>query len=283
MLGSSAVFPDHGRVWRRARVHEYARPWLAGGILVAALTTAIATMAIAQPRKGAASKPKPATPMTESVADDGGPPTASTAMAADGGAPAGPTKPESSDGGKPSPLNPQPNELPGNVTGAPAAGQTTSAQTTGADYDKILGEISALRARVAAVQDGLFRSRIAIALRTETDHAKLGRLTVSLDDGVVFTAPTSFRAEDMTAVYEHAVSPGRHAISVEVDLLSDKDDAFRTSQRSRFVVDVPKDQRLVVELRVTDDSTMGADFPGDRSGQYDLRVRMKATARAVTR
>ena len=68
-----------------------------------------------------------------------------------------------------------------------------------------------------------------------------------------------------------------------MDRNDERDETFRTSQRSRFVVDVPKDFRLGVELRLTDESTMGADFPGDRAGRYELRVRMKAAARAATR
>ena len=57
-----------------------------------------------------------------------------------------------------------------------------------------------------------------------------------------------------------------------------KDESFRSSQRSRFIVDVPKDQLLKVEVKLFDDSTMGADFPGDKSGRYDVRVRLRAKA-----
>ena len=174
------------------------------------------------------------------------------------------------DGGiKPSPLNPTAVELPPQVP--PAA----------PDYDKLLGDVSALRARVAAVTDTLFRSRILISLEADGSHAKIGRLTVSLDDGVVYTAPPNTSFGDATRVYEHGVSPGRHAVIVEVDRRDDRDDTFRTSQRSRFLVDVPKDQQLEVQLRIDDDSNMGGDFPSDHSGRYDLRVRAKATAKPV--
>jgi hypothetical protein len=70
---------------------------------------------------------------------------------------------------------------------------------------------------------------------------------------------------------------------VEVDRKDDRDDTFSDSQRTRFILDVPRDQRLAVTLRVGDDSDMGKNFPGDHSGKYDLRVRMKAAASAVKR
>ena len=174
------------------------------------------------------------------------------------------------DGGiKPSPLNPTAAELP------------PQTPPTAPDYDKLLGDVSALRARVAAVTDTLFRSRIAISLEADGSHAKIARLSVSLDDGVVYNAPPNTSFDANTRIYEHGVAPGRHAVVVDVDRKDERDDTFRTSQRSRFLVDVPKDQQLEVRVEIDDDSNMGKDFPSDHSGRYDLRVRAKATAKPV--
>lgn len=181
------------------------------------------------------------------------------------------------DGGvRASPLNPTAEEMPG------AAGSAAPPVPT-VDYDKLLGDIAALRARVSDVGDALFVSRIVLSLQTDGDHAKIARLSVGLDDGVVYTAPVAFRAEDPQPIYEHAVAPGRHAVNVEVDRTDDRDDTFRDTQKSRFIVDVPKDSRLAVTLRVGDDSDIGGKFATDHHGKYDLRVRMKASATAVKR
>jgi hypothetical protein len=40
---------------------------------------------------------------------------------------------------------------------------------------------------------------------------------------------------------------------------------------------------LSVDLKLWDDSGMGADFPSDKSGQYDLRVRARAKAQPLPR
>lgn len=178
-------------------------------------------------------------------------------------------KPEIYDGGiKPSPLNPAANEFPDG--GAPAQSL---------DYDRLLADIASLRARVAAVSDTMFRSRLAVAIETSGDHGRVARLTVSLDDGVVYAAPPGFRADDRTMIYDHAVAPGRHAVTIDVDRKDDREESFRTSQRSRFTVDVPKDYRLELEVRIWDDSNMGADFPADKSGRYELKIRAKASAK----
>jgi hypothetical protein len=183
-----------------------------------------------------------------------------------------PPPPEAADGGKLSPLNPAPNEFSDAGTPAPPA-----------DYDGMLADIAALRARVAAVSDTLFHSRLAIALETSGDHGRIASLSVSLDDGVVWTSPTTFRAEDATVVYDHAVAPGHHAVAVDVERRDDRNDAFRSSQRSRFAVEVPADGRLSFEIKLWDDSSMGSDFPSDKKGEYELRVRARAKAQPLGR
>jgi hypothetical protein len=178
---------------------------------------------------------------------------------------------EGSAGARLSPLTPTPGEFSD-------AGPSPSS----VDYDRLLADIAALRARVAAVSDTLFHSRIAISLETGGDASRIASLSVSLDDGVVWTSPASFRAEDSTVVYDHAVAPGNHAVTVEVERRDRAGDTFRSNQRSRFVVDVPADQRLAFEIELSDDSNMG-DFLKDKEGRYELRVRAHAKAQAMGR
>jgi hypothetical protein len=196
--------------------------------------------------------------------------TAAWPATSTGPVPAPPT--EAGDGGKLSPLNPAANEF--SDAGPPASSL---------DYDRLLADIGSLRARVAAVSDTLFHSRIAVSLETNGDHGRIAALAVSLDDGVVWTSPASFRAESATTVYDHAVAPGHHAVTIDVERRDDRNDAFRSAQRSRFVVDVPTDERLGVEVALWDDSNMGGDFPADKKGRYELRVRMRAKAQAIGR
>jgi hypothetical protein len=254
------------------------RPRTVLAVLFGLCAPALATIALAQPRKPAG---KPARPVPAAKADA----QATDEPAGNGSGDAGKSGPsptsgaadvppppnEPTDGGRSSPLNPQPQELPSNAVDAGIP----------VDYDRLLAEIAALRARIAAVSDNLYQSRISVALQLDGDHVKIARLAVSLDDGVVFTAPQTFAASDMTAVYDHAVAPGRHAVTVDVDRKDARDETFRTSQRSRFTVDVPRDHRVGVEVKIIDDSSMGADFSSDRSGKYDLRFRVKAVAKPV--
>jgi hypothetical protein len=173
------------------------------------------------------------------------------------------------DGGvRSSPLNPRPEELPDG--GALAAPQ---------DLDKIMGDIASLRARVAAIGDVLFKSRIVLRIETRGDHAKIGKLAVSLDDGIIYTAPAGFFADDEVTIYDHAVAPGRHVLGVDVERRDDRGETYHTGQHSRVTLEVPDSQRLETYIRIDDDSDMGSDFPSSQKGSYDLRVRVRAKAR----
>ena len=81
----------------------------------------------------------------------------------------------------------------------------------------------------------------------------------------MWTSPAAFRADDATTVYDHAVAPGHHAVTVDVERRDDRNDTFRSAQRSRFIVDVPADEKLSVDLKLWDDSSMGARLPAATS------------------
>ena len=247
---------------------------VASGVLIAGFTT-LATFAIAQRAKPVGRPPiKPPTSKLDAAPTEEASDAATSAARTSGTNVAPPEPPpvqELGDGGvRPSPLNPTAQESPGGVDAG-----------TPIDYERLLADIAALRARVAAVSDNLYQSRVAVALQTDGDHGKIARLAVSLDDGVVYTAPAAFAASDMTIVYDHAVAPGRHAITIDIDRKDERDESFRTSQKNRFTIDVPRDNRVEVAVKIIDDSTMGKEFPADKSGQYDLRLRVKAVAKPV--
>lgn len=225
----------------------------------------LATFAAAQ-----RAKPTPRPPARTAAAPTESPAATESADAA----PIPDTASDSLDGGlRSSPLNPAPQEFASNADAGIA--------TPPLDYDRLLADIAALRARVAAVSDSLYRSRVAVIVQTDGDHGKIARLAVSMDDGVVYTAPASFSASDGVVVYDHGVAPGRHAVTVDIERKDDRQELFRTSQRNRFTLDVPRDHRVEVNVKVVDDSTMGKDFPDDKNGQYDLRFRVKVSAKPV--
>jgi hypothetical protein len=258
--------------------------------LLVASSLVLTTLVLGQARGARpANKPKPKPAVTSTSKDSRpetsdekpkadedpyGPSSVATPAASSSAAPA--TEPTSvqrssasGDGGvRSSPLNPRPEEFPDG-----------GAVATPVDLDKIMGDIAALRARVAAIGDVMFKSRIVLRVETRGDHAKIGKLTINLDDGIVYTAPPGFFADDEITVYDHAVAPGRHVLGVDIERRDDRGETFRTGQHSRVTLDVPENQRLETSIRIDDDSDMGSDFPSSQKGSYDLRVRVRAKAR----
>jgi hypothetical protein len=166
---------------------------------------------------------------------------------------------------KPSPLTPAPGEFPSGVAKPPPF-----------EYDKLLGDIAALRSRVAALTTTLFASKLRVVVETRGDDARLASFNITLDEGVVFAAPDRFSADDERTVYEHAVAPGHHVVGVEIERYDARNKQYRTWQSSRFSVVVPENKLVDAHLIVVDDSDMADDFPSDADGEYDLRVKLRA-------
>jgi hypothetical protein len=165
-----------------------------------------------------------------------------------------------------SPLTPEPNEFPeGGAKPAPV------------DYDRLLGDIAALRSRVAALTTTLFASKLRVVVEVDdSDAARIAGFTVTLDDGVVYAAPTQFSASEGKIVYEHAVSPGHHLLGIEIERYDAQNREYKSWQASKFSIVVPESQLVEAEVRMEDDSSMAEDFPSDHDGEYDLRVRLRA-------
>jgi hypothetical protein len=164
----------------------------------------------------------------------------------------------------PSPLNPTPSEFP-------KAADTLASP----ELDAMMARVTALRARIAALSAAMFSSKLRVELRSQSEGARLKTLRVSLDGGVVYTAPAQALFDRPEIVYEHAVATGPHVLAVEVERQDLRGPQFSTWQTSRFVVLVPEKRLLWTRLELEDESSMGEDFAEDEAGQYDLGVRLQ--------
>jgi hypothetical protein len=164
-----------------------------------------------------------------------------------------------------SPLTPEPDEFPkGGVAPPPVS------------YDKLLGQIAALRSRVAAITTTLYKSKLRVSVSAEGDDALVSGFAVTLDGGIVYTAPERFSPSEPQVVYFHAVAPGQHVVGVEVERQDARNRQYRTFQSSKFTLIVPENQTLDATVMLEDDSDMAEDFPEDQDGEYELRVRLRA-------
>jgi hypothetical protein len=233
--------------------------------LFAAPLLLLSLVALAQPKRAAKEPDAAASKAEKSDTKAEAAPGAANASADDLGGPPPKPAPAGTAETKLSPLNPEANEFPDG-----------GSQTPPVEYDKLLGDIAALRSRVSAVTTTLFASKVRVVVETRGNNARVSNFTVTLDDGVVFTAPDRFSAEDERTVYEHAVAPGHHVVGIDIERFDARGAEYRTWQSSRFSVVIPESKLVDAHVIIQDDSDMGKDFPSDQDGQYDLRVRLRA-------
>src|SRR3954471_13571786 len=233
--------------------------------LLAAPLVLLSFVALAQPKRAAKEPEDRAAPAKADKAEPKAEimPAPGTGSADDLGGP--PPKPSGSAEANLSPLNPAADEFPDGGFQAPPV-----------EYDKLLGDIATLRSRVSALTTTLFASKVRVVVETRGSDARVASFSVTLDDGVVFTAPERFMAEDERTVYEHSVAPGHHVLGVDIERIDTRNKEYRTWQSSRFSVVVPESKLVDAHLIIQDNSDMGADFPSDQDGEYDLRVRLRA-------
>lgn len=230
-------------------------------VLVSLLVVFSALVALAQPKKKGDKEPEGKPASGEQAGDAGAQPS-------DPGDDLGPPPPKverRDEKTSPSPLNPRADEFPDGSVAPPPA-----------EYDRLLGDIAALRSRVSALTTTLFKSKLRVVVQTDGDDARITKLVVTLDDGVVYAAPARFSAEDGKVVYEHAVAPGHHVVGVEVERYDARGREYTTWQASKMAIVVPENKLLQADLYVEDDSDMAEDFPDDQDGEYELNVRLRA-------
>jgi hypothetical protein len=212
-----------------------------------------------EPSKESPSASKDAAPAEAAPASD------PAASGDDLGAPP-PRTTEQKPGMQASPLTPAPGEFPIDAPKPPPV-----------EYDKLLADIAALRSRVAAVTTTLFSSKLRVVVELDGDDARVASFKVTLDDGIVYSAPDRFSAGEPQVVYEHAVASGHHVVGVEIERYDVRNREYRTFQTSKFAIVVPESRRVEASFTVEDDSDMAEDFPDDQDGEYDLQVRLRAT------
>lgn len=237
-------------------------------LLVVSLLCLFILVASAKDKQPTASKDKASTEQADDepeAADAGAGASAEAPPTDDLGEAPPKAAPEPGEGKRLSPLNPEPEEFPdAGVKPPPAA------------YDQLLGDIAALRSRVAALTTTLFASKLRVIVEAEESPARIRSFNVTLDEGVIYSADKRFTAEDERIIYEHAVAPGHHVLGVEVERRDSRGKQFETWQGTKFSVVVPEGKQLEALVRLSDDSDMAEDFPSDEDGEYDMRVRLRA-------
>lgn len=246
-LLSLAVITDTADAQRRRRRRRTAEP--AETAEPAATETA--------PAEAAPETPPPSTPATTTAPSSTPPAASTTPPAASTVVPATPTA-------DPGPLPPDLGPLR-------------------ADWSTLMDDMVSARQRVATLGEELFRTRMAVTVQDRAgDDQLLTRFAMELDGTPIFHTDAEIEGGDAgREVFEAALAPGPHVLTIELEQSARDGTEYRYTQRDTFRFIVVRDRRTEITVVLEDDSDIARSFPAGGEGRYEIRTRVRVATRAL--
>ena len=205
-----------------------------------------------------------------------------------------PKKPATPTPAAPTPVAPAPAPTPTPPPAPPPVDESTTPETAptseGTDVDalrqeylKLRDELFASRARAATIASALYSTRVQIKLRFGSERFwGVSRAVIRLDGASVFDDTAGAINGDDAVRFDGWIAPGRHLVTVRLELVGKDDDRFTTATESTFVVQAVAGKDLEVAVRSADDGDVPYRWKKSERGGYrlSLDVDVKTTARA---
>ncbi|HET6612581.1 MAG TPA: hypothetical protein VFG83_11345 [Kofleriaceae bacterium] len=174
------------------------------------------------------------------------------------------------------------------VDAGPAPAETTPPADTDIatlerEYRELREALFQSRARAATVASALYSTRIAIKLHYATARFyTIDRAIIRLDGATVFEDTEGKIASDGGPRFAGYVAPGRHMVTIRVEVTGVDDARFTSATESSFVVMAKKGSDVTVTARAADDGDMAYAWKKDHHGTYKLGldIDVKAAPRA---
>ena len=178
--------------------------------------------------------------------------------------PAEPTPPPAAET-KPEPLPPPPKAEP-----------TPPQQPTVADkdldklrieYEQLRDSLFRSRARAATVANAMFSTKLTVVLKWKaTRHYVVKRAQIRLDEAQVWDSGDKALGDDAVKASEQSVAPGRHDLTIRLEIRAKDNDKLGYTSEHTFSLDVPENKKTFVDLTGDEDG----DLP-----EYKPVVKMK--------
>jgi hypothetical protein len=146
-----------------------------------------------------------------------------------------------------------------------------------------MDDMVSARELVATLGEDLFHTRVAITVQDRAgDDQSLANFALELDGAPVFHAEGEIEGGgDGRQVYEGALAPGPHVLTVAMEQRASEDAEYRYVQRDTYRFVVVRDRRTEITIVLEDDSDIAHNFPHDGEGRYDVHTRVRVATRAL--
>jgi len=152
-----------------------------------------------------------------------------------------------------------------------------------AEYSTLMDDMVAARELVATLGEDLFRTRVAITVQDRAgDDQSLASFALELDGTPVFHTEGEIEGgADGRQVYEGALAPGPHVLTVASEQRASEDSEYRYNDRDTYRFIVVRDRRTEITIILEDDSDIAQHFSHDGEGRYDVHTRVRVATRAL--
>jgi hypothetical protein len=152
-----------------------------------------------------------------------------------------------------------------------------------AEYTSVMDDMVAARQLVSTLGEELFRTRVAVTVQDRAgDDQSLARFALSLDGAPIFRTETEIEGgSEGRQVYEGALAPGPHVLTVETEQRASSDAEYRYVQHDTYRFVVVRDRRTELTIVLEDDSDIAQQFTSGGEGRYDVHTRVRVATRAL--
>jgi hypothetical protein len=137
-------------------------------------------------------------------------------------------------------------------------------------------------ARSTTIASALYSTRIQVKLKVGSARFwGVSRAVVRLDGAGAYDDAGGTVGGDDAVRFDGWIAPGRHLVTVRLELTGKDDDRFTTATESTFVVQAVAGKDLEVAVRAADDGDIPYQWKRGEHGGYrlSLDVDVKTTAR----
>jgi hypothetical protein len=140
------------------------------------------------------------------------------------------------------------------------------------------------RQLVATLGEELFQTRVVITVQDRAgDDQTLATFALELDGAPVFHTDGEIEGgSEGRQVYEGALAPGPHVLTVASEQRAREDAEYRYVQRDTYRFIVVRDRRTEIGIVLEDDSDIARQFPHDGEGRYDVHTRVRVATRMLS-
>lgn len=140
-------------------------------------------------------------------------------------------------------------------------------------YLRLRDKLFRSRARAAAVGDALYSTKLSLRLHFASGRFyAVDRATIRLDGANVFDDTQGTIAADRAPRFEGFVAPGRHVVSVRIEVTGKDDDRFQSTVDGSFTLLAPAGKLVVVDITAKDDGDIPYAWKKKQRGSYRLRL-----------